>query len=365
MINLIQYSQFNEGRVVWTKERCYGEALKYKNRHEFFMNNRPAYNFSSKNNWLDEFYGENNNKRAGYWTKERCHEEALKYKYRNDFRIGSSSVYMKCYENNWLDEVCSHMIMKNNLSGYWTKERCQEEALKYKHRSEFQNGSPSAYNKSHQMGWIDEVCSHMTVIGNKHKRCIYAIEFSDNHAYIGLSYDYENRFRNHIKDVIHNKSSVLSHIKKHGIIPEVKQITDYIDVDDASRLEEIIKIDYERNGWIILNKVKCGSIGGNNISIWTKEKCQEEALKYKNKKDFLKGSSACCVSAYKNGWMDDICSHMALKNRNKRGYWTKERCQEEALKYNSIYEFEKGSPGAYSAVRKNGWRNDIYSHIQK
>jgi len=364
MRNLVKYSQFiNEGKIRWTKEKCLEIALMYKTRYEFFMNNRSAYDFSTKNNWLDEFYGENNKKKAGYWTKERCQEEALKYESRNEFRIGSGSAYMKCCENNWLDEICSHMNMKNKPLGYWTKERCQEEASMYKHRSEFQKGSSSAYFRSHQMGWIDDVCSHMIVIGNKHRRCIYAIEFPDNHAYIGLSYDYENRFSNHIKDVIHNKSSVLSHIKKHGIIPEVKQISDYIDVNAASKLEEIVKKDYEKNGWIILNKVKCGSIGGNSVPIWTKDRCQEEALKYKNKKDFLKNSSACCVSAYKNKWMEDICTHMVLKDRNKKGYWTKERCQEEALKYKSRYEFEKGSPGAYSAARKNEWRDDIFSHM--
>jgi len=351
-------------KKIWSKEKCQEEALKYKTRYDLFLNNRSAYDFASKNDWLDNFYGEKDTKSVGYWTKERCQEEALRYKSRVDFRIGSGSAYMKCHGNNWLDEVCSHMIMKNHPKGYWTKEKCQEEALKYKSRHEFEAGSRSAYVKSNKMGWMDEICSHMIVVGNKHKRCIYAVEFSDNHVYIGLSYNYENRFRNHIKDVIHNKSSVLLHIKESGIIPKIKQITDYIDVNEASKLEEIIKKDYEKNGWAILNKIKCGSIGGNSITIWTKEKCQEEALKYDNKKDFLRDSSACCVSAYKNKWMDEICSHMTLKSRNKKGYWTKEKCQEEALKYKSRWEFEKKSPSAYGSARRNGWRDDICSHMK-
>lgn len=44
---------------------------------------------------------------------------------------------------------------------YWTKEKCTEEALKYKHRGEFQKNNKSAYKISLYNGWLDEICSHM------------------------------------------------------------------------------------------------------------------------------------------------------------------------------------------------------------
>jgi len=46
----------------------------------------------------------------GYWTKEKCHEESLKYKSREEFRKNHSSAYSASIRNKWLDEICSHMI---------------------------------------------------------------------------------------------------------------------------------------------------------------------------------------------------------------------------------------------------------------
>ncbi|MFM2394585.1 MAG: hypothetical protein RLZZ546_2567, partial [Bacteroidota bacterium] len=36
------------------KENCFNEALKYSTRTEFHKNNRIAFKYASKNNWLDE-----------------------------------------------------------------------------------------------------------------------------------------------------------------------------------------------------------------------------------------------------------------------------------------------------------------------
>ena len=43
------------------------------------------------------------------WNKQRCIEEALKYKTRGDFRKYSGSAYQISCRNGWLDEICSHM----------------------------------------------------------------------------------------------------------------------------------------------------------------------------------------------------------------------------------------------------------------
>ena len=51
-------------------------------------------------------------------------------------------------------------------------------------------------------------------------------------------------------------------------------------------------------------------------------------------------------------------SHIDSK-RVKRGYWTKEKCKEEALKYSSAKEFQKNCRGAYGAIIKNGWLGEI------
>ena len=94
----------------------------------------------------------------------------------------------------------------------------------------------------------------------------------------------------------------------------------------------------------ILNIAKTGGVG--STPKWTKEKCYKESIKYKNKRDFRKNSNAY-IAAHKYGWLDEICSHMTnlIKPKN---FWTKEKCYEESLKYNSRENFRKGCSSAYN-----------------
>ena len=45
-------------------------------------------------------------------------------------------------------------------------------------------------------------------------------------------------------------------------------------------------------------------------------------------------------------------------------YWTKERVYEEALKYKTRYEFAVGSPGAWNAAQRNGWLDEVCTHME-
>jgi len=245
--------------------------------------------------------------------------------------------------------------------GYWNKENCKKEALKYNIRTDFFKTSNGAYCSALKNGWLDEICSHMLVIGNNRKRCIYAIEFTDNHVYVGLTYYIEKRFKNHISNTKYNESSVLEHMNETGLTPVIKQLTDYIDVKDAYRLEEIKKSEYENNGWLILNKAKCGSIGGNAVK-WTKEKCATEALKFKTRAEFKRKFGWAYATSLSNGWLDEICSHMEYLC-HPNNYWTKEKCATEALKYKNRKQFNMKSKGAHNASLKNRWLDDVCIHM--
>jgi hypothetical protein len=41
-----------------------------------------------------------------------------------------------------------------------------------------------------------------------------------------------------------------------------------------------------------------------------KDKCKEVALKYKRRSDFKKGDEGAYESCWKNGWLEEVCSHM-------------------------------------------------------
>ena len=101
-------------------------------------------------------------KNKGYWTKERCKEIALKHNTKKDFKKYNSYVYEISLKNKWLNEICSHM--KENIKkpkGYWDKEKCHKEALKYMNKTDFKKFSYGAYKFAYKNKWLNEICSHM------------------------------------------------------------------------------------------------------------------------------------------------------------------------------------------------------------
>ena len=48
--------------------------------------------------------------------------------------------------------------------------------------------------------WIQDICSHMIPLSNSQNRKIYAFEFEDNYAYIGLSYNPVTREKEHLRE---------------------------------------------------------------------------------------------------------------------------------------------------------------------
>jgi hypothetical protein len=195
-------------------------------------------------------------------------------------------------------------------NGYWNFEKCKEEALKYNTRSHFKNNSESAYVAAWQHKWLDEICNHMLSYGNKYKRCLYAFEFNDNHVYVGLTYNINGRYYDHLRDT---NSTVYKYINEVNDNYDFKQIYDYSDVNIVKKMEEIKIQEYKNNGWIILNKVKGGNIGSNSL-IWNYDKCKDVSSEYNNLKKFRKDYQGAYLSITRNHW-NDLLYHM--KNRKE------------------------------------------------
>jgi predicted GIY-YIG superfamily endonuclease len=337
-------------RGYWTKERCQEEALKYKSSNELKDVNGYIYVKCFKNNWLDEFFDNHKNKII---TKERCQEEALKYQSRKNFSNNSKPEYTKALRNKWLDDICTHMLKKP--SSFWTKERCQEEALKYKTRTEFKNKSYQAYKHSRINCWFDDICSHMPIIGNMYKRCIYSFEFEDNYVYIGLTYNIDKRSEGHYTNL---SSQVNKHIKSTNLQPKLTKLSDYIDVELAKVKEgEYVKL-YKDNGWNILNIQKTGNTGG--IRKITEDKCREVVEKYTSLFTFRKEQPNIYKNIIRYNWKHLL--EGLYRDKKEIGYWTKEKCQETALKYSRRIDFFKKDISAYNKAQKNGWLDEICLH---
>lgn len=95
------------------------------------------------------------------WTIEKCIEDALKYKKRTEWFLKSKSAYRMAHRNKWLDECCKHMMLLSKPKNYWTKENSIFAAKKCKTKQEFKKKYSRAYYKAYVDGFIEECCKHM------------------------------------------------------------------------------------------------------------------------------------------------------------------------------------------------------------
>ncbi len=97
---------------------------------------------------------------------------------------------------------------------------------------------------------------------------------------------------------------------------------------------------------------------------WTLERVREEAKKYSKPSEFKSKSGGAYSAARRNGWLDEVRSHM---NYTPPGYWNFDKCLEVAktCKTRSEFQYGVGNKSAYGAAQKNGWLKDMYQHIEE
>lgn len=340
----------------WNKEKCRLEALKYSNRTEFSKQSNGAYTAALKKGWLDEICKHMVVKWQHKWDKESCRKEALKYNNRSDFAKYAVGAWTAACKKGWMDEICSHMEIRRKYN-IWNKETCHQEALKYTNRKDFQEFASGAWAAASKNNWLDEICSHMEVIGNLFKRCIYAFEFSDNYVYVGLTDNFSRRKKEHLSS---SKSPVFRHIKDSNLQPIAIILNEYTDKVVAQKLENSFLQSYIDKGWNILNKAKTGALGGK-ILFWTKERCLEAGKKCQTRSEFITKYYGAYSSSVKNGWYDEVSAHMTSPVQPIK--WTKEQCLKAGKSCKTKAEFIKKYSGAYASAVRNGWYDEVSAHM--
>lgn len=266
-----------------------------------------------------------------HWTKDRCAEEALKYKTRWAFSQSASSAYQTARIKGWLDDVCSHMITIRKPNGYWSKQRIHEEALKYKTRGDFQRHAQTAYVIAQRDHYLDEVCSHMKRVrgGEKPGRKTHHSSSWSKKQIQEIAVLFSTR-----KEFYRTSPQAYTAAKNKKWLDEV-----------CAHMQSV-QTDLYRS-----------------TSYWTEARLKHEAIKYCCRRDFKRGSLQAYKIAQRNKLLSQICSHMTPAT-TPSSYWTREMCLDEALKYQSRSAFQKGSSGAYKAAQKNDWLDQICEHME-
>ncbi|KJG00100.1 hypothetical protein [Photobacterium angustum] len=447
----------------WTKSRCHKEALKYQTKKEFSRSGRGAHFAAVSGGFLDDICGHMTatHRPKSYWTKERCMMAAKPFDTRTAFMEGNSAAYAASVKESWHDEVCAHMkgdtssilrravyafvfedgriyigiscnlgnrrrchlesptsqvaryikatgssyefrqltpyisataaaeeevklikssqaeglVILNKTKGgelgggprFWTKDKCRAEALKYNHKSDFRKGCKGGYKAAYTNKWLDEICSHMTELckpvgyWDKERCREEASKCSSKADFNRLSTSaYSAAQRNGWLDDICGHMKELckpaGYWTKELCGNEAQKYTSKAAFKAAN--EGAYSAAYRKG---FLNEI-CSHMA--ELKNWDKEGCKRAAAECSSRTEFNRKHSGAVKAAKRNGWYDEVCAHMVGISKPV-GYWKRDTCEAEAKKYQTRNAFRKSSSGAYAAARKNGYLDEICEHMKK
>jgi len=306
----------------WSKEKCFEEGKKYKTRSEFQKNAPQAYHLSITNNWIDNmtWLPKIQNVPNKFWNdKNNIINEAKKYKTRGEFRNKSCGAYRAAINHGYINELTWLNKKKNVPNGYWQKkENVINEAKKYKTRGEFQKNNVGAYESARKNKWFDEMNW------------------------------FEKPKERKPKGYWKNKENVINESKNFKTRSEFKFLSQraYESARKNKWLDEMIWLNNDD--------------GKHPKGYWKNEKnIMHEAKKYSNKEEFKEKNLTAFLMSYRYG-LNEKMDWMVKQKQHKKGYWTYNHIEEEALKYNTKSEFFKGNQTAYRAALKMGIIDDFF-----
>lgn len=204
---------------------------------------------------------------------------------------------------------------KGSNPRYWTKDRCCEEAKKYRNREQFNKGCGAAYRSALNNGWLEEYDWLKPTIPEGNIDNIYLYLFEEqNSVYIGRTVNLESRDRKHRYD---NESSVYKFSIDNNVpIPQITVIESELSLLDGAKREGDWVDFYRSQGFFIINRAPTGSLGSFK-QIWTKDLCYDEAKKYSSKTQFRTHRPSCYDVAKKNDWLKDYTWFEKVNNKKK------------------------------------------------
>lgn len=361
-------------KQIWTKEKCYEIAKKYITLKEFREKEIQCYTACIKYKFIKDFdWLKRGRKKNGFWTKEKCYEEAQKYNNIKDFEINSMSSCVIARRNGWLKEYTwLKRLLKPN--GFWkNKDNVFEVAHKCHTKSEFKKRFPNAYEWSKKYGWLDEMDWLKPTITNigYNDYCVYSYNDEENKVvYVGLTHDKKRRHKEHLTSINSKGKKIIStpnrYFGKLGIeIPNPIYLEENLTSEQAQIAEEKWVLYYKDNGYKILNKSKVGknvSGLGGGILIWTKEKSFEESKKYTSRSEFKNKSNGAYRASIKNKWIDEM--DWLIPRQKPSGYWkNKEHIVEVSKLCKKRSDFKNKYRNAYDWAKKYNMLDDLFKVV--
>lgn len=348
-------------KLYWTKERCLELAKYCKSRGELKKKNDSAYQSALRNKWIDEYtwftkpieysskidsvyayifpdnvayIGRTINIKIRHWEHlYRAEKDVVaKYIIENNLTLPEPIILEKDLtlkeglerEKYWVDYYLNNNYKLLNTKacgigsgslgslgrGKWSKNKTFEEAKKYASKKEFRENCDSGYQAAYKHGWLKD-------------------------------YTWFKKPEPHNK--IWTEEKCMEVAKKCKTIKEFRE--KYVSAHDASK----------KNGWFDKYTWLERAIKPNRY--WNYDTCMEAAKKCKTKVEFFKKFSQGYQVSLANNWINE---YKWLEQKHKpSNFWTKEKCLQEAKKYETKSAFRKQSESAYNKCCSKKWLDEI------
>ena len=286
----------------------------------------------------------------GYWNNsEHCKAEALKYSSRSEWQKRSPLSYRWATQNNWSEECASHMRSNRMPSGYWTLERCQDEARKYKSKVQWRMEHRASFSKANKERWLVQCCDHMETSG------MWFGPASILEALLSYDVRYEAEYRFQDGTEIDRRPFDF-YLPDYNLVIEFHGEQHLIGWGRRdSDAQDIQARDFFKKTW-----AKDHGINYLEIKQWEVKAKEEIFDKVLEELKSISKNKNLDIPLIKR----DLNPSELLKVKN-RLKWTKESCISEAKKYATIKEWQIGSAGSYQAAFKKNWLVECSSHMYR
>ena len=327
----------------------------YNSVYEFESMDNERYLYCNDNGWIELLFPY-----AYRYSKSECKLICSSYNNSEELKEKDILFYNFLKSRKWIPDMFSAIKERYCYS------KCYEEALKYKTYKEFRNNSNTYYNYCLHNNFLNKfewlIDDRINLYKDK-VDCVYCYLFEKlNTVYVGRTL----MRRLHERDLEHRQSDdiIFRFSKFHDIdIPSIIILEKDLTLSEGLSKENEYILQYKSNGYNVLNKAKTGighgSIGSIGKGKWNKEKCYNEALKYNTITEYrINGGGAYRVSK-NNGWLND---YIWFKEKPKRNYYTYEKCEALSKECVNRSDFSKKYGHAYNVSLRNKWLNNFFKN---
>jgi len=380
---------------LWTKETVVSDAQNYLSISEWRKHSPSAYAICCRNKWNDEACSHMSKQKQanGYWTDERVLTEAKKFSSTAEWAESSSSSYVVAKRKKLIPPSMPRGLVHNQ----WSKAQITKVAKECRTRGEFRSTYPSAYSIAIDKGWLDEVCSHMLNTAPWFGPRVIR-EYLISHD---IDFVAEYKFKN---DETVRKYPFDFYLPKFNLVIEYQgrqhKFGWFNDADDASDIQKrdqlkrsfaisnglhYLELDQTTKKALIqtLDSFVRSIADSSEIAMPSKprelfeDELQEIETRFKWSYGSVKEAIDSCKSIkefrkkYPTGYdyalKNDIWTELSsnLIKITHHGKYTKQYVTDVAVACSTRSEFKITNKGAWAAAQRNGWLDEVCSHMPK